>query len=233
MGKRESFVFYRSFLEAIEDLDIATQNEFFMAISKYALDGQHPQFTGLKQAVWKQIKYNLDISIARYEKCVDNGGKGGAPKGSKNNPKGRNQYSKDNQKDNQEDNQEDNLNVNDNSNDNPNVNDNANDKKEINLKRQTFKSPTLQEVKDYVLEKGYNMSAEMFFDYYTSNGWKVGRNSMKDWKAAVNNWNRKQSSFENSKLINVPESKQQRDAEFADHIAKKLTNNDEKGNNLW
>ena len=35
------------------------------------------------------------------------------------------------------------------------------------------------------------MDAERFVDYYTANGWKVGKNPMKDWKAAVRNWERK------------------------------------------
>ena len=34
------------------------------------------------------------------------------------------------------------------------------------------------------------VDAEKFIDYYTSNGWKVGKNSMKDWKAAVRTWER-------------------------------------------
>ena len=217
MKKRESFVFYRSFLESIEDLDVNTQNEFFLAISKYALDGILPQFDGLKQAVWKQIKYHLDKNITKYENCVKNGKKGGAPKGSNNNPNGRNQYSKDNQ--------EDNLNVNVNVNGNPNVNVdeniNANEKNITKSKRKAFEPPTLKEVENYIFEKEYYIDANSFYDYYVSNGWKVGRNQMKDWKAAVNNWNRKQGNFEN-KNLSREETKQRRDAEFANYITEKL-----------
>ena len=217
MKPRDSFVFYRSFLDALEGLDADTQNEFFMAIAQYGLNGILPTFTGLKQAVWTQIKYSLDKNIIRYENCVKNGAKGGAPKGSRNNPKGRNQYSEDNQEDNEEDNQEDNLNVNDNVNDNVNGGDKS--------KRKAFIPPTLQEVKDYVLEKGYSMDADGFYDYYVSNGWKVGRNAMKDWRAAVNGWNRRQGSFDNvpgSKSCETRPTKEQRDAEFKAHIAKVL-----------
>ena len=38
------------------------------------------------------------------------------------------------------------------------------------------------------------MDAQRFIDYYTSNGWKVGRNPMKDWKAAVRTWERGDST---------------------------------------
>ena len=51
-----------------------------------------------------------------------------------------------------------------------------------------FTPPTLEEVEDYINEKGYNIRASKFIDYYTSNGWRVGRNPMKDWKAAVRSW---------------------------------------------
>lgn len=56
--------------------------------------------------------------------------------------------------------------------------------------RSRFSPPTLEEVKAYCLERGNNVDAERFVDFYTSNGWKVGKNSMKDWKAAVRNWER-------------------------------------------
>ena len=50
--------------------------------------------------------------------------------------------------------------------------------------------PTLEEVKQYCFERNNNVDAERFIDYYTSNGWKVGKNPMKDWKAAVRTWER-------------------------------------------
>ena len=45
---------------------------------------------------------------------------------------------------------------------------------------------------DYCQEKGYtDVDVERFMNYYISNGWMVGKNKMKDWKAAVRNWARK------------------------------------------
>lgn len=57
-----------------------------------------------------------------------------------------------------------------------------------------FKKPTLDELQEYISEKGYKVDAEKFLDYYESNGWKVGKNPMKDWKATVRNWNRNNTS---------------------------------------
>lgn len=51
-----------------------------------------------------------------------------------------------------------------------------------------FLPPSQEEVKDYCLQKGYPVDPEQFVNYYTANGWKVGKNPMKDWKAAVRTW---------------------------------------------
>lgn len=83
---------------------------------------------------------------------------------------------------------------------------NPNNKTDISLegaKRKRFTPPTLEEVKAYCLERKNNVDAERFIDYYTSNGWQVGKNKMRDWKAAVRTWERngydgKQQSAGNS-----------------------------------
>lgn len=66
-------------------------------------------------------------------------------------------------------------------------------KEKIN-KKEKFEKPTLKEVKEYIKEKKFNVSAEGFIDYYESNGWKVGKNQMKNWKATINGWNRRESN---------------------------------------
>lgn len=55
-----------------------------------------------------------------------------------------------------------------------------------------FHPPTVAEIKAYILKQGYTIDADAFFDYYESKGWTVGRAPMKDWKAAVRNWQRNQ-----------------------------------------
>ena len=56
--------------------------------------------------------------------------------------------------------------------------------------RKRFTAPTIEDVKAYCKERGNRVDPERFIDYYTSNGWKVGKNPMKDWKAAVRTWER-------------------------------------------
>lgn len=58
---------------------------------------------------------------------------------------------------------------------------------EVELKGK-FKRPSIQEINAYCLEKNLQIDAERFVNYYDSNGWAVGKNKMKDWKAAVRNW---------------------------------------------
>lgn len=67
---------------------------------------------------------------------------------------------------------------------------NENDNEDINKEkiRKVFKQPTLEEVTQYCHERKNNVNPRLFIDHYTSNGWKVGKNSMKDWKAAVRTW---------------------------------------------
>lgn len=56
--------------------------------------------------------------------------------------------------------------------------------------RARFVKPTLDEVRAYCQERKNTVDPERFFDYYESNGWKVGKSPMKDWKATVRNWER-------------------------------------------
>lgn len=51
-----------------------------------------------------------------------------------------------------------------------------------------FLPPTVLQVQEYIQERGYAMSAERFVDFYTSKNWYIGKNKMKDWRAAVRNW---------------------------------------------
>lgn len=54
--------------------------------------------------------------------------------------------------------------------------------------RKRFEKPTAEQVDAYASESGLTIDAQRFIDHYESNGWKVGRNPMKDWKSAVRNW---------------------------------------------
>lgn len=79
-------------------------------------------------------------------------------------------------------------------------NDNKDNKEKNNiygLKIKKFQKPTLEEIKTYCAERNNNVDANKFFDFYESNGWKVGKNPMKDWKASVRTWERNNFGKEN------------------------------------
>ena len=73
-------------------------------------------------------------------------------------------------------------------------------KDKVKAKAKRFVKPTLDEVANYIQErKSFKIvDAARFYDYYSSNGWKVGKNPMKDWKAAVRTWE-KNSTTEQTK----------------------------------
>ena len=57
-----------------------------------------------------------------------------------------------------------------------------------------FSPPSLEDVRAYCKERHNSVDAEIFVDWYTANGWKVGKNTMKDWKAAVRTWEKRNNN---------------------------------------
>lgn len=58
-------------------------------------------------------------------------------------------------------------------------------------KKALFKKPTIDEVKNYCILRNNNIDAEAFYDFYESKDWKIGKNKMKDWKASIRTWERR------------------------------------------
>ena len=67
---------------------------------------------------------------------------------------------------------------------------------DVSVKKENkrFVKPTIEEVRLYCIEKGYSFDPEAFYAFYESNGWKVGRNPMKSWKAACTTWSKDKRS---------------------------------------
>jgi len=66
-----------------------------------------------------------------------------------------------------------------------------NKNKQIKIINKYFKKPHVFDIKNYCLERNNNVDCEAFYDFYESKGWMVGKNKMKDWKAAVRTWEKK------------------------------------------
>lgn len=81
---------------------------------------------------------------------------------------------------------------------------------EAPLSSKRFVKPTLEEVKEYCSNRKNNIDAQQFIDFYESKGWKVGNQSMKDWKACVRTWEQR-NKVENKSTKVAVASKYQRE----------------------
>lgn len=191
MADKKSFVMYESWGAAIEKMNNEQAGELIKAI--YAFQ-KNPDVVPEDPAiafVFEIIKQKLEEDNKRYEEvCAarsEGGKKGGRPKANASDKKQMvSEESKKSKCFSEKAKKADNDNEYD------------NDLKENTLegvKEKRFAPPTLENVSEYCWEMGYtNVDAVCFIDFYTSNGWMVGKNRMKDWKAAVRNWDRREKN---------------------------------------
>ena len=88
---QDSIVIFRSYIDAIAELPVELYKEVSRVLYAYAFDGIEPDDTAspMARALFIALKSQMDFNVARYERAVRNGSKGGAPKGTRNNPNGR------------------------------------------------------------------------------------------------------------------------------------------------
>lgn len=75
--------------------------------------------------------------------------------------------------------------------------------KENNNKTKRFKKPSVEEIETYCNERNNNINPNAFYDYYESKDWMIGKNRMKDWKAAIRTWERNTGGKNEKKGINI------------------------------
>lgn len=81
-----------------------------------------------------------------------------------------------------------------------NINNNINN----NISAKRFVKPTVEEVRAYCKERNNNVDADKFISHYDSNGWKVGKTPMKDWKASVRTWEKNDYGYHNKAVTEEP-----------------------------
>lgn len=212
---RDSFIFYRSFFSATKCLNQAEKSQLFDAICSYALDNEVGELNGTALGMFELIKPQLDANRKRFQNgCIKK------QKISKSEAKQKQKISKSEANVNDNVNLNDNVNVNVNEecksesiNDNLNLNNNIINqdksalkkiiKQDDNIKNKRFVKPTLQELISYCNEFALNIDPQQFIDYYEANGWKINKNSMKDWQATARNWHRRNAE----KIITTTKSK--------------------------
>lgn len=200
---RESMVFYRGWAEGIEDLDEKDQLEAFWNLVRYGLDGAEPVNKGPARSVFRLAKPQIDANNVKYQNSLKGGRRPDQTKpgciqtGTRKEP-GKNQTETKTEPNADQRETKGKPNTNQNGteplpHDNDNVNDNVLKENTLTgVKEKRFAPPTLENVMGYCREMGYSVDAQRFVDFYESKGWMIGKNRMKDWKAAVRNWARQE-----------------------------------------
>lgn len=185
---KNSFVLYTDYRQHTALLSVEEKAQLLDAIFAYAA-GEEVELTGMALMAFSFIKAQMDRDNAKYEeKCEKRkiaGSKGGLAKASNAKQKVANVANARSAKQ-----KVANVADTDTENDTDTVTDNDT-VTDINSEvkpRSVFKPPTLEEVKEYCWERNNGIDAQSFIDFYSSKGWMIGKNKMKDWKAAVRTW---------------------------------------------
>lgn len=182
---RSQFTFYRSYYEALKELSKRDQSAVLMAVIGYALDGEEPEkLEGIAGAVFGLIKPTLDAANRRSDRMKERRGNS--------EDKSKTSRSEVEDKSNENDDKKDNLKVELESEVEVELEPEKDSlkKKSVEKKKPAsrFTPPSLDDVQAYCRERGNNVNASKFVDFYTMKGWKVGNSPMRDWKAAVRTW---------------------------------------------
>lgn len=174
----DGYVFYSSFYEALRELPNEMRLEAYDAICLYGLEGIEPECKGVVGAIFRLVKPQIDANNRRREA----GRKGGQANrkqieanAKQNEAKPKQTEAKEKEKVKEKDKVKD-------------------KEKDIEReKRSRFSPPSVDEVRSYCNERNNTVDPQTFVDFYTAKGWKVGNNPMKDWRAAVRTWEKREN----------------------------------------
>ena len=174
------------YLDAIEPLGDAERGRLFTSLLEYARTGEAPQLGGNERFLFPMMRAQIDrdnAAMAGLSEARSKAGKIGAEAKQANagfakqnkqmpNLPSKSSYDKDKDKD--------------------------KDKDESIARARRFTPPTLDDVLAYIRERGSDVDPQRFLDFYASKGWMVGKNPMKDWKAAVRTWEKREDTGNHS-----------------------------------
>lgn len=143
----------------------AEKGRLFDAMMEYAECGTVPDLRGNERFIWETVKAEIDRQREAYEKKCEVNRINGASR-TQSHPVAANGTQS--------------------------LQDYKTNKTEIKEKnkKNIFTPPTAEEVKAYCLERQNGIDANTFVNFYAAKGWMIGKNRMKDWKAAVRTWER-------------------------------------------
>lgn len=188
---KSRFLMYIDWNDMIEELDDQSRGQLLLAIMRYQSGAELPEMDIGAKVAFAQIRNQFRKDEEKYSRTVANrsaaGKLGGRPKANASAEKQKKQmlFEESNAKQTEAKKA-----------DNDNVNDNVLKENTLKgVKEKRFAPPTPENVRGYCREMGYmNVDAERFVDFYAAKDWMIGKNRMKDWKAAVRNWARQDQS---------------------------------------
>ena len=188
MAEIQSFTIYKEYYDLITLLSTKEQQELLLAIVEYMFEDKEPELNDRQIKIFNNLKRPLDKSKEQSKRRT-------------------NQKPNENQiKTKQEPKAQPKRNT---SNDvNVNVNYLESNKGVIGGKEKTFRKPKIEEIQQYCLERNNNINPESFYDFYESKDWYVGKNKMKDWKACVRTWEKRNTKKEEPNWFNKTNTKE-------------------------
>lgn len=184
--EKKTFVFNTMWREVLRAYPAEVRLEVYEAIMDYVASGTLSELKPLSNMAFQFIKHEIDFNNEKYEEALAKKREAGRQGGLARVANQANQANPSTAKQTQAN--QANPSIYDNVNDNViKKKDNSN---ELSKKESRFFPPSVDDVRAYCQERGNNVDAERFINHYTSNGWMVGKNKMKDWKAAVRTWER-------------------------------------------
>ena len=172
---REYFCAYHSYIKQCKGLSDSELGRLFRALLEYSASGKVPELNGRESVAFDFMSANIDRDAESY-KDTCNRNRENISKRYERIRANTTEYETYQEKE-EEKEKEELL-----------KKDISNEISKKSTLQKKFVPPTVEEVAAYCLERKNKVDAAYFVDHYTSNGWKVGKQNMKDWKAAVRTW---------------------------------------------
>ena len=172
---REYFCAYHSYIKQCKGLSDGELGRLFRALLEYSASGKVPELNGRESVAFDFMSANIDRDAESY-KDTCNRNRENISKRYERIRSNTSVYETYQEKE-EEKEKEELL-----------KKDISNEISKKSTRQKKFVPPTEEEVAAYCLERKNKVDAAYFVDHYTSNGWKVGKQNMKDWKAAVRTW---------------------------------------------
>lgn len=171
---RAFFQAYHSYLEAMEPLTDEECGRLFRALLRYSAGDEVGELCGNERFVFPSMRQQIDRDARSYdEKCERNrrnGALGGTRKAQLSSERYRTP---------------------------PKEKEKEKAKEKKKEKDVVFVPPTPRQVREYCTQRSNTVDPDKFVDYYEANGWRLGSNSVRDWKALVRSWERKEPGGQN------------------------------------